>query len=77
MTMLGRFSEGLYATGTNHHALPVNFCPLEIGVFAVAVDGIVIAAQKLAFVGGHRFLPAFWASGSHVANEKCKNQNEK
>lgn len=51
-------TQGLNARGANHDSFAGDKSPLEIGVFAVAVYGIIIAAQEFAFVCHHRFFAA-------------------
>jgi len=35
------------------HSFALDFCPLEIYVFAIAIYRIVIATQKFALIGHH------------------------
>lgn len=70
----GRFGERLNTRGANLEALAVNFGPLEVHLFAVAIDGIVITTQKFAFVGHHGFFTASRASACHNStsiSEEC------
>ena len=49
----------LDAGGADHHtASRGHFGPLQIRIFAISIDGIIVTTQKLALVGGHRLLAA-------------------
>ena len=47
------------------HSFAVDFSPLKIHIFAVAIDRIIITAQKFALIGHHRFFPASRTTRSH------------
>ena len=49
----GGFGERLNTGGANHHAFAADMGPLQVDVFAVAVDGVIIAAQEFAFISHH------------------------
>ena len=49
----GGFGESFNAGSANSYSLAVDLCPLQIDVFAITVDGIIIAAQEFALVCHH------------------------
>ena len=61
----GDFGERFNTRSANLDAFAVKVSPLKIHVFAVAVDGIIITAQKFALVGHHRFFSAVRTTRSH------------
>ena len=63
----GGFGERFNARSANFNPFAIEARPLQIDVFAITVDRIIITAQEFALICHHRF---FSASGTAVGHIK-------